>query len=255
MTETRGRVDRKAVACFYALACAISWPFLWWYAHGWESWKAPIYLKIATFMWGPGLAAITSLATFRRNHRRTITLFGTSAWRSTVFLLAPISMLAAAHAPDRGGRVAGAALFLGLVGSFNALGEELGWRGFLQDALRPVRRVGRYILIGALWEVWHFRFATGFAAGQGGGAVVLNELVLCGVLTVLSWVIGEATDRSRSLIVAMSLHFWVDAVFQAPTVLGVGPLRTHIVAGLSVVLWAWLLWTWRRSGEPAGRPI
>ena len=35
-------------------------------------------------------------------------------------------------------------------GFFQVLGEELGWRGFLQDALRPLPRMRRYVLIGAM---------------------------------------------------------------------------------------------------------
>ena len=36
------------------------------------------------------------------------------------------------------------------------LGEELGWRGFLQDALRPLTPYKKYIIIGVMWELWHF---------------------------------------------------------------------------------------------------
>jgi hypothetical protein len=40
------------------------------------------------------------------------------------------------------------------------LGEELRWRGFLQDALRPLPPVKRFVLIGVMWEFWHFTTRT-----------------------------------------------------------------------------------------------
>ena len=49
---------------------------------------------------------------------------------------------------------------LSVIGFFNILGEELGWRGFLQDALRPLARLPRYVLLGAIWEFWHFTNRT-----------------------------------------------------------------------------------------------
>src|SRR5262249_19242651 len=100
MPEMRARVDWRAAGSFHAIACALSWPFLWWYFRGWEGWKAPIYLKISTFMWGPGLAALACFAAFRRSHRRTITFAGTSRARSLAFVLAPWAALVVAHAPD-----------------------------------------------------------------------------------------------------------------------------------------------------------
>lgn len=42
-----------------------------------------------------------------------------------------------------------------LLNSFLALGEELGWRGWLLPALRPLGTWPALVLSGAIWGVWH----------------------------------------------------------------------------------------------------
>ncbi|PWH05449.1 CPBP family intramembrane metalloprotease domain-containing protein [Brachybacterium endophyticum] len=45
---------------------------------------------------------------------------------------------------------------LGLVITFvAALGEEIGWRGWLWPALRPLGRVRAMLVMGAIWGLWH----------------------------------------------------------------------------------------------------
>jgi len=66
---------------------------------------------------------------------------------------------------------------------------------------------------------------------------------------ILSAVIGEATDRSRALVVAVTLHGWIDALGEAPELLGVPPVRVYTVFGVSLVFWAWMLWRWKRRPE------
>jgi hypothetical protein len=105
-------------------------------------------------MWGPGIAALISFALFRGRHRRTITFWGNSRIRSLCFYLLPIVLLGFTRprATDRVlisivrnpqdfvGRT-NALLFVAyaVLAFAAALGEELGWRGFLQDAVRPAR--------------------------------------------------------------------------------------------------------------------
>jgi membrane protease YdiL (CAAX protease family) len=43
-----------------------------------------------------------------------------------------------------------------MIGGVSTLGEELGWRGFLQGSLRPLGRVRGYLVVALMWEAWHF---------------------------------------------------------------------------------------------------
>ena len=239
----RARVDWRAVCVFFALACAWSWPFFWWRDLHWESWLAwhvPMPLKTTVLMWGPGLAALVCFRIFARTHRRTVLFAGNATWRALAFYFVPQLALAVVGLPmpEMGGTVHGLALVVGVVGLINVLGEELGWRGFLQDALRPLPRAARYLAIGLMWAAWHF---TNLWGGREGLELAGHLAWYLPLTVVLAALIGEATDRSRAVLVAVTLHAWIDAVWEFP---GFG---TYLVLALALPFWAWLLWTWPSS--------
>jgi membrane protease YdiL (CAAX protease family) len=201
-------------------------------------------------MLGPGVAALVCLWAFRRTHRRTVTLAGTSLVRSLLFWFVPAVLVTLAYLPELAERRAWGTLpALFGVGFVAILGEELGWRGFLQDALRPLSRARRYALLGLLWELWHF--TTRWGEGPVLGAVA--RVAFMGVLSIgLCWILGECVDRSGSVTVAVTLHGWFNLAFEAEGAFGASPVRAWIVLGVSVGLWAWLLHGWP---APARAPV
>ena len=256
--KTQDRVNWRAVSFYYLVACALSWPFFWWrdiHPERWSSWQFPMVppsspltfiLKTAIIMWGPGIAAILSLIIFRTIHQRTITFWGTSLSKSLAFYWVPILFAVAVGVPmpdgsiNRLGTVA-----LGLVTLFTILGEELGWRGFLQDALRPLSPLRRYVLIGILWEFWHFTNRTTHGSLK---QIVLFLAIFYPLGIILSWLIGEATERGKSLLIAVTLHAWFDIVFTFPNT------RTYIALGLSILFWIILLMLWRKDTDETLNP-
>jgi membrane protease YdiL (CAAX protease family) len=125
-----------------------------------------------------------------------------------------------------------------LVTLFTILGEELGWRGFLQDALRPLSPLRRYVLIGVMWEFWHFTNRTAHGSLK---QIVLFLAIFYPVGIILSWLIGEATERGKSLLIAVTLHAWFDIVFTFPGT------RTFITLALSIIFWIFLLLRWNKD--------
>jgi membrane protease YdiL (CAAX protease family) len=242
MVGVRGKTNWTAVAFYYVVACAVSFPFFWWrdiHPESWRSWHFPNFLKTSTIMWGPGIAALISLYVFRKSHRRTITVAGSSVWRSAAFYGLPILLLATAGVESPDGSVNHALpLLIGVVGLFNILGEELGWRGFLQDALRPLPMVARYVLIGVMWEFWHFTNRTAHGSPK---EIALRLLIAYPVVIILSFIISEATERSKSLLVAVTLHAWLDLLFEF------SGKRTYVVFVISILLWTFLLTKWRKN--------
>jgi len=252
--HSKQKVNWRAVAFYYFLACALSWPFFWWrdiHSESWWGWRFPMVptaspltfiLKNAIVMWGPGIAAILSLVVFRKTHRRTITFWGTSVFKSLAFFWVPIlfAVIAGVPMPDgsvnRLGTVA-----LGFVTLFTMLGEELGWRGFLQDALRPLSTVKRYLLIGVMWEFWHFTNRTSHGSLKH---IIFFLAIFYPTGILLSWIFGEATERGKSLLIAVTLHTWFDIVFTFPG------NRTYIVVALSIAFWIFLLAQWKGEDGP-----
>jgi membrane protease YdiL (CAAX protease family) len=225
------RTDWKSVGTYYVIACLWSWPFFWRrdVLHIPET-NLPIHWAL---MWGPGIAALLCMAIFRRSHRRITTVFGDSWARSMFFYAAPFLVLALFRAHPLNGYnqrplIAALTMFVSI------FGEELGWRGFLQDALRPMPPAKRFGLIGLLWESWHF---TTHIHGR-----VLVVLVLFYSLAVLlSFIIGYAVEYTHSIIVAVSLHAYVDVILQNPE------LYVALLIALPVLVL--LLVTWPKPGN------
>lgn len=118
-------------------------------------------------VWGPSLAAI--LLSLRDG--QLMDLLGRAVKVSTVpasawaLVLAPLALLLMLRpfAPD-GATNLGAGLLVAMIG-FNLilgpLGEELGWRGYLQDRLNQnIGWLKASLLIGAVWFVWHLPLWT-----------------------------------------------------------------------------------------------
>lgn len=247
MNQASPKVKWLHVITYYVIACAISWPFFWWrdILH-WEGFKGPGFLKTASYMWGPGIAGLVCLAIFRKKHVRTISFLGTSWRRSLICWFAPFVPLAILGVKDETGAVSHTLpLAMPLFAVLTILGEEVGWRGFLQDALRPLKPAKRYILIGVLWEIWHFTNRTH-------GRPVVQAAILVGgfmVFTILlSCIIGLAVERSKSVLIATAIHGWVDLCFEFP---GIG---TYIAAACALALWIWMLRTWPQQ-QPVAVPV
>jgi len=228
-TQRKGPIW-SSVALYYVIACVISWPLFW------RAQVLGIPTSFFFLMWGPGIAAVITGFLFRSRHVRTVTFFGTDPTRSLLFYVAPVLVLSIAVG-STAEEVELSATFLaqavGLTFVYT-LGEELGWRGFLQDALRPIPKPGRYVLIGAMWEFWHFTNRI-----YGNENFLLTLAVSYPVLIIVSWIIGEATDRSKSLCIAVTLHAWGNILFEY----SMYPI-TYVVFLLALPFWIYLLRTW-----------
>jgi membrane protease YdiL (CAAX protease family) len=203
------RPDWTGIALFYLIACGISMPLLAWRDFAPASWAAspiPPWLRPLLYGWGPAIGALVVLRIRARQHTRTITLTGGAPWPSWLAVTGPV-LLVAAVAPARGAEhphVAG--LLAGVHAVLYAFGEELGWRGYLQDALRPLAPWARYVSIGLMWGIWHL---LTFAGHGTAGEMALRLLFFYGILIAASAAIGAAVDRSRSLLVATACHLFV----------------------------------------------
>jgi membrane protease YdiL (CAAX protease family) len=233
-------VNWKSVAAYYAVACLWSWPFFWRrdVLHVPDTPITSISKLLIHWglMWGPGIAALVCMAVFRRSHRRAITLGGNSWSKSILFYATPFLLLAmfrahALYGYDLPPLRAAFPMFVSI------LGEELGWRGFLQDALRPLSPVKRFVLIGVLWEFWHFTTRT--THGWSLQRIAVTLLISYSAVILLSFVLGYAAERSRSVVVAVSLHLYIDVLLNN--------LDLYIPLLLALPIWVLLLVTWPKA--------
>ena len=124
--------------------------------------------EIGLAQWGPGVAALSMLVLFRKDGYK-ITFFSKEVpvLRYAYAALLPVgvslvvflikSLMSIQHSPDS--PTYGALLPMVLWMPFGALGEELGWRGYLHKKLNTrMRGLFSSLLVGLLWMPIHVAF-------------------------------------------------------------------------------------------------
>jgi membrane protease YdiL (CAAX protease family) len=100
------------------------------------------------------------------------------------------------------------ALLGGVIFGIGPLGEEMGWRGFLQDRLQGhSNSVIIAIIIGLIWAAWHFPIAIRFDDFRS-GLSLWEFIALYPVFTILlTFTIGHLWRWSKgSLFIAIFFH-------------------------------------------------
>lgn len=123
--------------------------------------------EIALAQWGPGIAALLMLVLFRKDgHKITFFSKGTPALRYLYAALIPVGVGLVIYLvksvisiePSAGAPVYDSLLPLILWTPLGALGEEIGWRGYLHKKLDTrMRGLWSSLLVGALWMPIHIQ--------------------------------------------------------------------------------------------------
>ena len=108
-----------------------------------------------------------------------------------------------------------------ILNSVAALGEELGWRGFLVPELNKVTSFTKTGLIsGLIWACWHMPLIFG-ADYHGAGPAWYSALCFLVMVTAMGIIAAWIRLRSGSVWPAMLLHashnLWVQAIFDPMT--------------------------------------
>lgn len=229
----------QVIIAYYFLACLWSWPLFWWRDTHPASWKAlpiPPQFQSPLVMWGPGLAAIMVFFAYPQMRTRFLALSGSSWKRSILCFLVPICFAWIAYAVVSK-KFSEKLVFDLIVWNFACLGEELGWRGFLQGALQPLGRVRGCLVISLMWTVWHLPTTW--------DRLISHLEVLFPALVALTFVMAFLTERTGSLALPVILHAWFDLWFSPG-----GYFQWAALA--AVPLWIWMIWKWPKPKvEPA----
>jgi uncharacterized protein len=129
------------------------------------------------------------------------------------------------------------------------LGEELGWRGFLQPRLDARLGPGRSALVvGSIWALWHLPLWTIDSPQSQIPFLLFSAHVLCYSFT-LSALVRRA---GGGLIPAVIFHLLVNVVTGAVAVAGLAEPATWFAWSLPGYAAA-AAWSWRALARPAGR--
>lgn len=180
------------------------------------------------FCWSPAIACIITRAVTKegfRNMKLHLRLKGDLQYYILAFVLplvfVPVMeilpVVLNGHRAWLGGftwtNMTAAVLQLGaaaVVGSVGLLGEELGWRGYMNDKMEPLLgTLGTCLAGGAVWGLWHFpndilNYLNGYVSFP---FAVENAAQRTVILIMLGAVLMWLTVKTDSVWPAVILHF------------------------------------------------
>jgi membrane protease YdiL (CAAX protease family) len=227
-------------------------------------------------MWGPGVAALVTRFIYHKNIRGFGWGWGKTRYQLLAYFL-PLGYNLVLYGfiwtsglgkiPDELtltmpviAKLALSAVIGPLLGSWiSALGEEIGWRGFLVPQMAKLTSFTKTSLItGVIWAVWHYPLVIfsnyrSVAGSASGGEIPLWYALACFTITVigLNFIFNWVRLKSGSIWTAMFLHasqnFYLQDLFTSLTVntgttswvageFGIG--LTIVVAIVALILWS-----------------
>lgn len=282
-------INRKQIYWFLGITLALSWPlFFAPFALGaWDAQKKALATQglWALAMWGPGMAAILVTLFVAKQPFSSLRLnalgpkrFYLWAWFLPVLLTVlsgiltlalgigkldlNFTVLRAALSGQSGGDAIapGVALFAQIffavivapfINMLFALGEELGWRGFLLPRLLPLGQWKAVFLSGLIWGVWHAPVIVQGLNYPGYPILgILMMVVFCFLLgTIFAWLYLN----TRSPWVAALAHGSVNAIAGLPVLflapgfnIAFGGTLAAPTAWIGMAVFiGWLAWTKR----------
>jgi uncharacterized protein len=202
-TTSEQRVPWGEVALFFVIAAGVSAPFrLGWFDPG-AYVTLPLGLNILFKVLrgiGPAVGFVVMRYGLRSRVPRTTTFWGVSWWASLVAaLVIPLCLALLGTENNTGLDAFSYGLLGGLTLILYALGEEFGWRGYLQQALSPLKLPFRIVAIGTIWYLWHLNFLNPHIP-------VSSHISLYLAVVLGSWGLMKITDATGSILFAAAVH-------------------------------------------------
>lgn len=210
-----------------------------------EKLPAWIYLLSSVFLEGSGvfIGAVIAFYLLRKERKTEISFFGTSRRKGLFMSVIPIVLLAIIGVKNEYGIHENLYGLMVVSGSLiYCIMEELGWRGYLQEELKGLKPVKRYLLIGFIWYFWHLSFLT--------EATLSENLFFFGILLLGSWGLGQVAELTRSILATACFHLIIQIMmFNSLIKDGLDGTQKLIILGVSVFLWIMILRRWKKQNE------
>ena len=274
---------RKATYLYLVLTLAFSsvfWALIIWSGHLGSGYGNLVY----GLMWCPALAALVSCRVLGRS-------FSSLAWRwpgdryIAIACLLPLAYAAVAYGVVWGLRLGGwnsgfvipvaksfglrgmpawgsLALYLVLTSTVGmlsnltwALGEEVGWRGFLVPELaKQMSYTKLSLLSGIIWAAWHspiLLFADYNAGTNRWYALACFTVMVVSMSFAMAWLRLKSGSLWSAALLHGSHNMFVQEIFD-PLMRDTGRTRwytTEFGIGLALTIAAWATYFWSRRAE------
>lgn len=224
------------VLSFFVFAFAFSWstnafvPFLT---------MGPFDIKTILTGLGPALSGLLCYLLFKTPNTYRISLGGTRPMVSYGLLFLAV-LLPLLMSPKNSKTI--------LIGSIltqflYTLGEEAGWRHYLQNATSAFSKWVQALIIGVLWFLWHYSILSDPTTMLTGQAIPfyigIPGLII--LLTLLSQLLGSIVIRTQAVLLPTLIHY-IGKVGSGSTAL--------IIVGLVVAIY--LFWQKFSAKEASG---
>ena len=241
------RRTKNSILVYIVLTAALSSIFYYLVIHRSSAGRSP-GLLILGLMWCPGVSGLVTRLAFQGNLRGHGFGWGQSKYQFASYWI-PLVYSSIVYFPfwlagyfDPSSRTLDALmhrlpqlphaaalpvlfLFLATVGlvvsCISALGEELGWRGFLVPQLAKVTSFPRVALIsGAIWALWHYPlilFADYHGAGPLWYSIACFTVLVLGISFLFAWMRLKSGSVWTSMLLHASHNLFVQAFFDAQT--------------------------------------
>lgn len=255
------------MATFLGLTCLLSAIWYWKLIAAGGAMQAQEYVNL--IMWSPAIGAMATQLIFHRTLRGLGWRWPTLRWAALAYAL-PLGYATVTYGTvwftglggldlTRGPRNVLIFIFLGTLMSMGtAIGEELGWRGYLVPALArtmPLTRVA--VVSGLIWAVWHWPgiVFAGFNAGTSTWYSLLCFTIMAVAFSLpMAWLRLRSGSMWPAALLHASHNLYVQQFFDAVTV-DTGPtlwLTGEFGAAFAVAMCvtAWLFWRVRHAIPP-----
>jgi membrane protease YdiL (CAAX protease family) len=142
-----------------------------------------------------------------------------------------------------------------LIGLLFALGEEIGWRGFLVPELCKITSFTKTsIIVGLIWAVWHYPgiLYTGYYSGDKPWfAIPCFTLMLVGMSFIMSWLRLKSGSLWTAAILHASHNAFIQSVFNHLTknTEATEYFTTEFGIGMALIYCIVAYFFWRKRSE------
>jgi uncharacterized protein len=180
---------------------------------------------------GPAVGFITVYYIFKSRVPRKFTFLGINKYFSLIAIaVIPLGLTLAGVDNNSGFNKNYSGFLTGIMLIFYALGEEYGWRGYLQQALSPIKAPVRIFLIAVLWYLWHLNFLLP-------DFTIKTHLLFFMFLLLGSWGLMKISENTFSILFTAAVHL----CFNILSDVKVSDNRKIYVLLASVAIWAILV--------------
>ncbi len=177
------------------------------------------------------IAAVIALK-FHKSISNKITIFGDEKLKNSLILCLPIVAFTISGLNNIFGINRSLYGFtFAIVNTIYAFTEEFGWRRYLQNALEGMNKIIKYLLIGVIWWIWHFRFQTQF------DFFIFPFICIGGGI-----LLGKLADETKSILPVVAAHSMIILLTNSGN-----PAKPEII-GIGIVLFGWIVieYIWKK---------